>query len=146
MPAVCDPLGYLRGDWTIERQLTDVRAGLVGDFVGRASLVPDGAGGLSWRETGELAWAGVRRPAGRELALAPTSRASTVEVKFSDGRHFHELDLSSGSTLVVHDCGEDRYEGRYVVLDPDTWTASWDVAGPRKTMRIRTRYQRVTLA
>jgi hypothetical protein len=63
-------------------------------------------------------------------------------VAFADGRPFHTLDLASGCAAVVHDCPPDDYQGRYCVADPNRWTLTWRIQGPRKNLRITTRYSR----
>ena len=140
MFAVTDPVGYLLGSWTIERQLTDVRTGQQGSFAGCAVFTADDAG-LRWLEDGELVWAGVRRRAGRELSIV-RAVGNPVEVRFADGRTFHLLDLSAGRDRVTHDCGADRYAGVFTVADLDSWSVGWDVAGPAKSLRIESRYCR----
>ena len=63
-------------------------------------------------------------------------------VTFADGRLFHTLDLATGCAVVAHDCPPDDYQGRYCVAGPDRWTLTWRIQGPRKNLRITTRYSR----
>jgi hypothetical protein len=64
------------------------------------------------------------------------------QVRFSDGRPFHALDLRDGACAVAHPCGEDRYEGEYRVSGPDELEVRWRVRGPSKDGRIASRYRR----
>jgi hypothetical protein len=43
---------------------------------------------------------------------------------------------------VEHLCGEDRYDGEYRLLDPDTLLVRWRVTGPAKDLEIETTYRR----
>ena len=79
--------------------------------------------------------------AARRTVFRCTS-AGVAEVCFEDGTPFHRLDLERGTARVWHDCAPDRYDGRYRVLDPDRWTLSWRVTGPRKRQLIASRYIR----
>ena len=66
-----------------------------------------------------------------------------ADVRFEDGTLFHRLCLESGVARVRHDCGADRYVGRYHVLDQDRWTLGWRVTGPRKEQRIASLFTRM---
>jgi hypothetical protein len=63
-------------------------------------------------------------------------------VRFDDGRPFHPLVLRAARVAVAHACGEDAYEGAYVVLGPDAFDVTWRVRGPAKDQRIESRYRR----
>ena len=64
--------------------------------------------------------------------LRYTVRGATAAVRFEDGRPFHELDLRTGRTEVVHPCGQDTYRGELQVTGPDRWVQRWEVGGPTK--------------
>jgi uncharacterized protein DUF6314 len=98
---------------------------------------PDGDG-LRWTEEGRLRFGGHDGPAGRRLAVVPAGGGWLV--KFADGRPFHPLVLDEP---VRHACGEDRYDGRYRLRDPDTLEVRWRVTGPSKDLEIETTYRRV---
>lgn len=98
-------------------------------------------GGLSYRESGHLAFADYRGPAERvyRFRFPGPGRA---QVFFADGRFFHALDLSGGADNVEHRCGDDLYRGRYALEDAQRWTLRWRVTGPRKDLLLATRYLR----
>jgi len=129
------------GRWDVVREIVDERRALTGTFRGIADFVPDGAG-LRWIETGELEWAGRRRPAGHRFRVEPAAAVGTANVTFDDGRFFHSLDLAGGSSDFVHDCAPDRYTGSLTVASPELWKLSWDVDGPAKLIKLRSTYRR----
>lgn len=138
-----DLAAFLRGEWDVERTVEDEGAGRAGRFAGVAEFADAAAGpagAIAWREAGRLRLDGYDGPATRELALVPAGGA--WEVRFADGRPFHELDLASGRCAVAHDCGADRYEGEFRVEGPDELVVTWDVTGPGKAQRIESRYRR----
>lgn len=128
-------LGYLRGQWSLTRLITDHRLGQVGRFVGQASFVPSPgeASGvrLDYREHGELSFGGHRGPAWRSLILQ-AAPDGTVDVLFADGREFYRLDLRTGDWRAEHPCNEDRYLVTVRVLSADQFTESWQARGPDK--------------
>ena len=133
-----DPRTVLAGTWRIHRVIRDHAAGRDGTFTGEADIAPDGAG-LIWRESGTVRFGDHEGPAGRVLLVVPSEEGGW-EVRFADGRPFHPLDLRTGDCSVVHLCGQDRYEGRYRLLDPRTMTVTWRVRGPRKDLELRGTY------
>jgi hypothetical protein len=135
---VSDLASYLVGVWEVERALLDADLG-EGRFRGRATFSPLGDG-LAWSESGRLTVGAYDGPARRELVLAPAGDA--WEVRFSDGRPFHELDLAGGACRVEHPCGDDRYRGEYALRGRDAFEVAWTVRGPRKDQRISSRYER----
>jgi hypothetical protein len=120
----------LTGTWTIERRVRDLRTGVSGRFHGIATITLDG----HWVEEGALDFGAYHGPARRELRIVDG------EVRFADGRPFHPLDLTGAP--VEHLCGEDRYRGRFRLLDPDALDVVWEVTGPHKHQRIETSYRR----
>jgi hypothetical protein len=135
LPLVGSTLGYLQGQWSLTRRITDHRLGRVGRFEGLASFlpVPGGADGvrLEYREQGELSFGEHRGPACRSLILLET-RDGAADVLFADGRAFYRLDLRSGHCRAEHPCSEDRYLVTTSVLSADRFTESWQVRGPDK--------------
>ena len=146
MQAVSDLAAFLRGRWSIERDIVDSRDGAVGVFSGTAEFAaefaPDGDS-WSWVEAGELQWAAETHKAGRRLLLAVRPDVPcVVDVAFDDGKFFHSADLSSGSDTFVHGCAPDTYRGTWTVISPNRFQLTWDVEGPAKQMTIRSSYSR----
>jgi hypothetical protein len=126
-------LGYLRGQWSLTRHITDHRLRQAGQFDGQASFLPvpgaaDGAR-LDYRERGELSFGGHRGPAFRSLILLDAADGA-ADVLFADGRAFYRLDLRSGYWQAEHPCSQDRYLVSVSVLSADRFTESWQVRGP----------------
>ena len=132
-----DPASVL-GEWVIDRDVADLRAGLSGTFHGRL-VVAAGVDGYTWSESGTLRWEGRTSPAARHLWLR--LRGAQWWTTFSDGRPFHPW---RPNTEVVHHCGQDVYTGlvSYSAGAPDRMDIRWDVAGPRKRQRLTSRYRR----
>jgi hypothetical protein len=131
---------FLPGRWRIARRIADQRLGITGRLTGVARFTPE-AGGLGYVESGFLVFGGFSGPASRTLWFA-FEHNGVADVRFADGRPFHRVDLSSGVAHVAHDCVPDRYRGRYKVRDRDRWQLTWFVEGPRKQIRMGTRYIR----
>ncbi|MGX1757224.1 DUF6314 family protein [Streptomyces lydicus] len=141
---VPDAAAYLFGRWSIERSVCDLRTGAEGSFRGTAEFRPDPAGeGLLHIEEGRLRWGAAVHPASRTLRLRPRPDG-TAEIRFADGRPFHDLDLRTGRWRAVHPCAEDRYEGTFTVTGADTWHLEWRVGGPAKDQLLRSAYRRLT--
>ncbi|MEU8753191.1 DUF6314 family protein [Streptomyces chartreusis] len=151
---VPDALMYLAGGWRAERSVRDLASGDEGEFSGTTVFepledgeppqgLPQGAPrGLLHRESGTFVWRGVPRPAERTLCFLPGSSPGTVDVRFADGRPFHDLDLSSGRHVADHPCSADLYRGEFTVRDADHWRAVWRVRGPAKDLVLTTDYAR----
>jgi hypothetical protein len=131
-----EPDAYLPGHWTVERAVEDAALG-AGRFDGEALFAEDG-GRLTWTESGRLRLGRYDGPATRKLLVVPSGEG--WEVRFEDGRPFHPLDLGHGT--VAHPCGDDLYDGEYVVAGPDEMRVRWRVRGPAKDQRIDTVYRR----
>lgn len=151
---VPDALAYLAGVWRAERSVRDLASGDEGEFSGTTVFepvedgepprgLPQGAPqGLLHRESGTFVWRGVPRPAERTLRFLPGSSPGTVDVRFADGRPFHDLDLSSGRHVADHPCSADLYRGEFTVRDADHWRSVWRVRGPAKDLVLTTHYAR----
>lgn len=99
-------------------------------------------GGLGYAEDGLLRLGAFEgRAVQRYRYLFDTPAVADIE--FQDGRAFHALDLTTGRADVAHDCPPDVYAGRYRVWGEDCWVLSWVIHGPRKHLRIGTRYHRL---
>jgi hypothetical protein len=140
---VPDVLAYLAGRWRVSRSVRDLASGTEGQFTGTTEFRADGeeSGGLLHHESGIFVWQGVARPAERTLRFLP-GPCGTADVRFADGRPFHDLDLTSGRHAADHPCSADLYRGEFTVLDADHWRTEWHVRGPAKDLLLRTGYAR----
>ncbi|MFI2509772.1 DUF6314 family protein [Streptomyces sp. NPDC018972] len=139
---VPDVLGYLSGRWRAERTVRDLASGEEGRFEGTVVFGPLEGGGLLQSESGDFTWRGVTRPAERTLRFLP-GPGGTADVRFADGRPFHDLDLSAGRYVADHPCSADLYRGEFTVRDADHWRSLWRVRGPAKDLELTTGYARV---
>ncbi|WP_413761094.1 DUF6314 family protein [Streptomyces sp. MMBL 11-3] len=146
---VDDVLAYLAGGWRVRRSVRDLASGAAGTFEGTTSFEPpdgDGPGsaweGLLHHESGLFEWQGVTRPAERTLRFLPGGGASRADVRFADGRPFHDLDLATGRYVADHPCAADLYRGEFTVFDADRWRTVWRVGGPAKDLVLTTDYTR----
>ncbi|MER5406931.1 DUF6314 family protein [Streptomyces sp. NPDC002769] len=141
---VPDVLAYLTGNWRVERSVRDRASGADGRFTGTTAFSPldDGGDGLLHHESGVFSWQGTSRPAERTLWFLPGQRAGTAAVRFSDGRPFHHLDLTTGRHVADHPCAADLYRGEFTVFDADRWRTVWRVGGPAKDLILTTEYTR----
>ncbi|MEU6667746.1 DUF6314 family protein [Streptomyces sp. NPDC046727] len=140
---VADVLAHLAGRWRVERTVRDLASGAEGHFTGVTvfSALPDG-GGLLHEESGTFTWQGVARPATRTLRFLPGTVPGSADVRFADGRPFHELDLTEGRYVADHPCSADLYRGEFTVRDADHWRTVWRVGGPAKDLVLTTDYVR----
>src|SRR5882724_11133457 len=122
---IADAVSFLRGDWRIERQVTDFAAGASGTFTGTGRFTDRGAAELAYHEDGELRFRDHRGPASRSLAYRGRPDG-TAEVYFADGRPFYHLDPRPGRWSAEHPCGADHYVlAGGAERDPDgTWLRS----------------------
>ena len=124
---------WLTGDWSVDRDINHGR----GSFHGRASFTPQPDGTLRWHETGELSLDG---------STVPTYRTLTIDaggqVRFDDGRPFHQLALVGGACDAFHPCGPDEHTGHYKVVDHDTLVVTWRIRGLGRDDTITSRYTR----
>jgi hypothetical protein len=138
-----DLRAFLSGTWRIARRIGDRRLGVIGRLEGVASFAP-AARGLRYDEVGTLEFSTYRGRVTQRYVFDIDDAAATGAVHFADGRLFHIFDLSTGVADVAHDCGADRYRGRYRMFCADGWALVWNVAGPRKRLSIATRYSRAS--
>jgi hypothetical protein len=130
----------LVGGWTIEREVSDLRVGLAGDFTGTLRVCADGAG-FGWHESGTLRWDDYTGAAERHLLLR--QREGAWWMCFADGRPFHPWQVG---VEVVHPCAADVYRGTIEPSGSDDFTIRWDVTGPAKRQLIVSRMMRVQSA
>jgi hypothetical protein len=135
---VLDLRSFLKGQWMVLRLLLDRREEKNGKFLGRACFAKNGEG-LAYREEGHLRYGNYHGTARRCYRYSFPS-THYAKVYFTDDQLFHDLDLRRGSWQSTHLCREDRYHGRVQASSPDRWELTWDVLGPRKDLRITTRY------
>ncbi|HTZ94033.1 MAG TPA: DUF6314 family protein [Streptosporangiaceae bacterium] len=150
-----ETIEFLRGDWDVERRITDRRAGQDGVFSGTArfrpaagspaapdSQVSAGAQLLDYTEDGELRFGSHRGPARRSLIYAGRQDGA-ADVRFADGREFYRLDLRAGTWQADHPCRADRYHVTVTRHGADSFTETWQVVGPDKDYELETTYRRV---
>ncbi len=80
------------------------------------------------------------------MRFLPGEADGTTDVRFADGRPFHDLDLSSGRHVADHPCSADLYRGEFTVRDEDHWRTVWRVRGPAKDLVLTTDYARESRA
>ncbi|MBL1107545.1 hypothetical protein JK361_23590 [Streptomyces sp. 5-8] len=139
---VPDVLAHLAGRWRVERSVRDLASGHEGHFTGVTVFGALDGGGLLHEESGTFTWQGAVRPAGRTLRFLPGPTPSRADVRFADGRPFHELDLATGHCVADHPCAADLYRGEFTVRDSDHWRSVWRVGGPAKDLVLTTGYVR----
>ncbi|WST05136.1 DUF6314 family protein [Streptomyces sp. NBC_01171] len=138
---VADTLQFLAGRWRVTRTVRDLAGADEGHFAGHTDFrLLDG--GLLHEEAGEFTWQGVTRPATRTLRFMAGAEPGTADVRFADGRPFHDLDLRSGRHIAGHPCAADFYRGEFTVTDADHWRSVWRVGGPKKDLVLTTDYVR----
>jgi hypothetical protein len=133
-----DLAGWLRGRWTVRREINQGQ----GRFDGTAEFTAGEDATQIWHETGRLRLGGHDGPAYRTLHLAPGPAGGAWQVRFDDGRPFHDLDLRSRRWTAEHLCGDDVYRGEFIVEGPDRLRVTWRVTGPRKDDVIQSVYER----
>ena len=131
---------FLTGRWRIVRRISDARTDMIGHLMGWAVFAPS-TDGLIHDEMGDLSFGAYQGPVTRRYHLIAASPSASM-VRHADGSPFHALDLTLGLADILHSCGEDRYRGRYRVLDKNRFTVSWQVTGPRKQYRLATLHRR----
>ena len=96
---------------------------------------------LEYKEEGELCFGEYKDKVYRNYEFC-FSEAHKALVFFSDGKIFHELDLSFGFTRVEHLCLKDTYRGSFRAESPNVWFSKWEVDGPSKELILDNHYQR----
>lgn len=132
---------FLEGTWKLERGLEDVRRDETGALIGEACFVA-ADGGLYYREEGMLSL-GDHRGAAHQAYRYDFPTLSRASVSFTDGRFFHDLDLTAGIWTCRHRCSDDDYAGEFRALNADRLQVLWRVKGPRKDMLLDGLYHRV---
>jgi len=142
---VHDLFSYLQGNWELTRTITDLRLNIPGFMSGTVAITiqPEKGGKptLAYREEGELQFGEYKEKVFRDYEFCfPVAHSALV--LFSDGKIFHELDLSSGFSRVEHLCFEDAYRGSFRVDSPNVWLSKWLISGPSKELILDNHYQR----
>lgn len=128
----------LTGLWQVRRRLVDHLSHEHLTFLGQARIEAD-----VMTETGELLTPRGRMETKRLYRLSMDKEG--VDVRFAGGADFVRLNLASDQR-VVHFCGADLYEGRFLFRSLDRFIEFWRVAGPRKRYASLTRYERISAA
>ena len=131
---------FFEGAWRLQRRIADLHAGTLGRVAGRASFAPS-LGGLRYDEQGALTL-GTYRGTCAQTYLFAFDDSGGIDVRFRDGRPFHQASLAAGRAETEHDCPPDVYRGRYRIRGPDRWTLTWLARGPRKHALICTSFRR----
>ena len=64
------------------------------------------------------------------------------KINFSNGSHFHDLELENTEQEVYHKCGNDIYRGIFSLNLPRSFEVVWEVSGPRKNYKSHTYYNK----
>lgn len=149
MLPVPDTFAYLIGTWTVDRLYRDHVSGTEGRFTGTAVVQPlletePGERRASYYESGNLEFGTHRGPAVRRLTLTTTSSSQIVQLWFTDGSPFVELDLRTGAWISEHPCRSDLYELRSEVETENSWREQWRVRGSSKDYEARAQMTRQT--
>lgn len=154
----------LAGDWRVERWIRDAHPpGLRARFVGAASLRPDPADPAQVRhdESGRL-----RLPGGEVVATRRylwRLEGAVASLRYADGAPLVDFDIAfaPGARRRArgrHLCGPDLYEAAMRLVEDRVdrgdgegaalraWVLVWRIEGPRKRIRIATRYERMRAA
>ncbi len=133
-------LAAFEGDWLLERDIEDIRAGHPGRFTGTARFT-SAAEGLVYDEEGLLSLGGAPGVAASRRYLWREAGANSIEVQFGDGRFFHRFYADEDRPSAVHACPPDQYRVRYDFSAWPRWKADWRVTGPRKDYAMTSRYR-----
>jgi hypothetical protein len=126
----------LVGRWRVRR--------VVRDFLGSASCMFSGEAVLTedcFSEVGEIHLGDRVLPANRTYRLERRGQSVLV---FRGDALFVGLD-ERPSQIVHHQCGDDRYVGRFI-FRRDEWIEAWRVKGPRKNYASISRFHRLRLS
>ncbi len=128
-------LAEFEGRYHVVRQITHAHAAPA-TFTGTAQWSPKGDG-MRYFESGLLTIRGHAPMASeRRYFWAPD-----LKVYFEDGRFFHQVPATGGSTS--HWCDPDRYTATYHFNDWPRFQVVWRVKGPAKDYTMRSDYRPV---
>jgi hypothetical protein len=140
---VADLAGYLTGRWRLDREITDEAGNVIGTFAGTATCTKADDDVLVFHEHGTLTLDTHAGQAERTLHYRMSGEGRAA-VHFTHGGFFHDVDLRDGEWRTSHPCRDDLYSGEYLVLGPDEWRLTWNVAGPAKNHVIRSDFRRLS--
>jgi hypothetical protein len=140
-------LDLLHGDWTVERRIEPG-----GHFKGAASFTPRSAGSLLYRESGRLVLDNGTVLDG-ENSYIYALRNGDIEISFTDGpsrgKQFIDISLPADHPVdfpIVsadrHLCRLDTYEATFRLENPDSFSMTYVVRGPKKGYVSRSAYRR----
>jgi len=129
-------LTEFEGTWRITRQIKDHRLSRLGQLTGTAVFTP-GPDGMIYTETGTLRFPGQPDLSAKQSYLWSESGLN-IQVKFSDGREFHSIDLTTQTPNAHHHCPPDDYRVTYDFTDWPNWSSRWIVSGPSKDYAMTT--------
>lgn len=132
-------LNDLEGRWQLSRTIMDARAGLTGQFKGKATWMPDGHG-LVQEEHGVLRY-GDATPMQATRRYLWRADGDVLKVLFEDGRPFHDVPIHGQEAL--HDCPPDTYRVCYTFDGSNQFSTRWHVKGPRKDAVLTTHFTRL---
>lgn len=155
----------LTGSWIFERFINDRKNNCVIEVEGTANWAESSPDRLLYTELGRLKRNDLSLAAAVETRNSYEYRLNAghpaaCDVYFSDGRFFHELDLSTGKhESIVHNCVNDVYTGTWLALVVANSTpavgelpsstrrlrVTWTVAGPTKDYTSITDYSRARI-
>lgn len=120
------------GVWSLRKVITQ-EGGPDGEFRGSATW-RKGVRGLTYHEHGHL------RLGDADPIVAERSYVwhPDLTVHFDDGRFFHTVPATGGSTR--HWCDPDLYEVMYDFAEWPRFQVVWTVTGPRKNYRMACQY------
>lgn len=121
----------LLGTWSLDRTVTDRRAGAFGTVRGTTTLRQPFPGVVEWSEVGTMTLGAHVTPVSRTLTVRRGDDGGWT-VHFADGRVFHPW---VWGTPVLHACAPDDYTGT-LSGDASGWTVRWDAVGPAKDYRL----------
>lgn len=116
----------LEGHWLVSRRFSDHRSGQLARFFGRRTVDR-----TELLEIGRLTVDRGTFSSRRTLSISALTDGS-VRFWRPDGSHLFDLDLTCGTWLATHVCGEDRYTICTRLLSADEIHESWKVRGPKK--------------
>ena len=128
---------YFIGEWHMVRIIEDVADGVIGEVWGEARFEPKGAG-LDCLETGVMRFNGADFLHKRD-SLWQFGDEGRIEVRYGDGRPFHDFLTQEPIALLIDGDAEYRIEYDFGV---DTWLSNWEMRGPSADYRMATRYRR----
>jgi len=126
------------GQWTFTRRIRDDLAGQVSTAQGQARV----------SHGRYVEQARLRLPSGEVFNSTRvylwSDTAGGIAVDFDDGRPFHVM--SKTAPHARHWCDPDQYDVTYDFAHFPTWSAIWQVKGPRKAYEMHTTYTKALQA